>query len=227
MVETLSGLLARLDVSDDCRAIVLQSEGKNFCAGAMHDPDEPETLVPADDDEDRYKLVASLFGNTKPIVAAIQGSAVGAGFGLAMTADFRVAASDAKFAANFVKIGFCPGFGLTATLPRTIGLQRTALMFLTGRRFPAQEVQPWGLVDEIVEPREVRDAALRLAQELAANAPLGMLATRKRLRGDLAREVLISQGIDSPEQARLRLTKDHVEGVVAYRDRRPPVFVGQ
>jgi len=220
--------LRYLDDEPRCRAILFQAEGKNFCAGAMHDPDNEETLIPNTTDVQRaWDLVAALFSNTKPVVAAIQGAVVGAGFGLSMIADFRVAADNARFSANFVKIGFCPGFGLPVTLPRTIGAQRTAFMFMTGRRFKAEEVAPWGLVDEVVPLEQLSQAAMALALELAGNAPLAMSSTRRRLREGLSAAVRAAQEIDSPEQTRLRFTEDHREGVVAYRDRRPANFMGR
>jgi enoyl-CoA hydratase/carnithine racemase len=224
----LGEALARLDDDSRCRSILFLAEGKNFCAGARHDPDDPETLVPdASDPDARYNNVVRLFSNRKPIVAGIQGAVVGAGFGLSMIADFRIAATNARFAANFVKIGFCPGFGLPYSLPRAVGAQRAAFMFLTGRRFTAAEVAPWGLVDGVVELEDLTASAMALAKELAENAPLGMASTRARLRADLPKGVRASLEIDSPEQTRLRLTEDHLEGVIAYRDRRPGVFVGR
>jgi enoyl-CoA hydratase/carnithine racemase len=228
LTETLGQALADLDDQDDCRAVLLLAEGKNFCAGARHEPENPETMAPdVRDLEGKYAGVARLFSNRKPIVAGIQGAVVGAGFGLSMLADFRVAADNARFSANFVKIGFCPGFGLPYTLPRVIGAQHAAFMFMTGRRFTAHEVAPWGLVDEVVPLDSLADAALALARELAGNAPLGMASTRRRLREGLSDGVLASVRIDSPEQTRLRLTEDHVEGVLAYRERRPAAFVGR
>ena len=104
-----------------------------------------------------------LFSCKKPIVGAIQGPAIGGGLGLALVPDFRVASPEARFAANFVKIGFHPGFGLTYTLPRLIGVQRANLMFLTGRRITGEEAFAWGLADLLVEPERLREAATKLA----------------------------------------------------------------
>lgn len=228
LVEDLGQALADIDADDGARAVLLLAEGKNFCAGARHDPDEPETLVPNRDDlEGQYAAVARLFANKKPVAAAVQGAAIGAGFGLCMLADFRIAAHNARFSANFVKIGFCPGFGLTHTLPRVIGAQAAARMFLTGRRYTAEQVLPWGLVDEVVPLEQLTSQALALAHELAGNAPLAMATTLARLRGDRAEGVLASLRIDGPEQNRLRLTEDHLIGVAAYRERRPAQFLGR
>jgi enoyl-CoA hydratase/carnithine racemase len=228
LIRRIGDALHHLDTMDECRAVLLQAEGKHFCAGAMHDPDDETTMRPDMENLDgKYDAVGRLFSSRKPIVAAIQGAVVGAGFGLSMLADFRVAAENAKFVPNFVKIGFCPGFGLPVTLPRVIGPQRAAFMMMTGRRFSAREVEPWGLADLVVPLAELPEAALALAAELAGNAPLGMSATRARLRDGLAEAVRHSQTIDVPEQSRLRVTEDHVEGVLAYRERRPAHFKGR
>ena len=139
LMRDLADALRDLDEENDCRAVVLATAGRVFCGGA--DLTAPtgiggqgmEGINPL------YVEAVRLFSNKKPIVAAIQGAAVGAGLGLALVADFRVAAPEARFTANFVKLGFHAGFGLSHTLPRLIGLQRAALMLETGRRIPGEE----------------------------------------------------------------------------------------
>jgi enoyl-CoA hydratase/carnithine racemase len=209
------------------RAIVLQSEGKTFSAGADFSPSPHERTV-TDELRAFYDQAVRLFSVKLPIVAAIQGAAVGAGLGLALVSDFRVAAPEARFVANFTKLNFHPGFGLTHTLPRLIGQQRASLMFLTGRRIKAEEGLAWGLVDEVVSAQELRPAALRLAAEIAANGPLAVAATRNTLRGKLGAEVCAQlDGIEYPEQTRLRETEDFQEGVRSVAERRPANFVGR
>jgi len=156
----------------------------------------------------------------------VQGAAVGAGLGLALVADFRVAAPEARFTANFVKLGFHPGFGITHTLPRVIGMQRAQLMCLTGRRIRADEALVWGLVDEIAPLEGLRDAALTLARELAENAPLAVESTRATLRAGLAEAVRTQTDHELIEQTWLRATADFAEGVKSVNERRPGVFVG-
>src|SRR6185436_1909247 len=143
----------------------------------------------SDDRNPLYSEAVRLFRCKKPVVAAIQGAAIGGGFGLALVADFRVASPDARFGANFVKLGIHPGFGLTHTLPRVIGQQKAALMFLTGRRLTGEEALAWGLVDKLVAPESLRAEAMGLAQEIAENAPLAVQSTRATLRGDLGDKV--------------------------------------
>ncbi|HET9161072.1 MAG TPA: enoyl-CoA hydratase/isomerase family protein [Caulobacteraceae bacterium] len=222
LMAELAGVFDTLDADVECRAIVLCSAGKNFCAGAdlVNRPGNPSLST-----SDLYVQAVRLFDNKKPIVAAVQGAAVGAGLGLAIVADFRIAGADARFTANFTKLGFHPGFGLTHTLPRLIGGQRAALMFMTGRRIKADEALVWGLVDEVAD--DPRAAAMRLAQEIAENAPLAVQSTRATLRGDLSAAVKSQTDHEHKEQTWLRQTEDYAEGVRAVNERRPGNFVGR
>jgi len=227
-VEFMRDLADAFDAIDqevELRCSVLQAEGKNFCAGA--DLVRSESAGGLGAVNPLYDQAVRLFSVKKPIVAAVQGAAVGAGLGLAVMADFRIASPDARFAANFVKLGFHPGFGLTHTLPRLVGRSKAELMFLTARRVKAEDGLAWGLVDEVVPLAEVRAAALRLATEIAENAPLAIISTRKTLRGDLAAAVRAQTDIEAGEQAWLRKTEDYAEGVKSVSERRVGNFVGR
>jgi len=168
-----------------------------------------------------------LFSTELPIVAAVQGAAIGAGLGLALVADFRVAAPEARFAANFVKLGFHPGFGLTHTLPRLIGRQNAARMFLTGERFDAEAALKMGLADEVAPLDQLLARAHALAASIAENAPLAVRSTRKTLRGDLAAAVRAQTDHEFVEQQWLMKTDDFREGVKAVNERRPGDFRGR
>src|SRR5476649_2751561 len=190
LMRHLADALGDVDAERDLRVCVLTSAGKAFCAGA--DLTAPTGIVnpgAGPGINALYVEAVRLFSNKKPIVAAIQGAAVGAGLGLALVADFRIAAPEARFTANFVKLGFHPGFGITHTLPRLIGEQRAALMCLTGRRLKADEALAWGLVDEVVPLDGLREAALKLAREIAEAAPLAVQSTRATLRKGIAEAV--------------------------------------
>ena len=221
----LANAFDAIDGEIELRCSVLQAQGKNFCAGA--------DLVRREDQgglgavNPLYDEAVRLFSAKKPIVAAVQGAAVGAGLGLAVMADFRIASLDARFAANFVKLGFHPGFGLTYTLPRLIGHTKAELMFLTGRRVKAEDGLPWGLVDDVVPLDDLRAAALRLATEIAENAPLAIVSTRKTLRGDVAAAVRAQTDTEAIEQGWLRDTEDYKEGVRSVGERRVGNFVGR
>lgn len=226
LIGALADVFEEMDRTDDVRALVLATAGKVFCGGADLSGDKPladesgESETPA-----LYRNAVRLFAAKKPVVAAIQGAAVGAGLGLALVADFRVAAPEARFSANFVTLGFHAGFGISYTLPRVVGEQHAALMMLTGRRVKAEDALRYGLADEIAPLTELRAAAQRLAGEIAANAPLGVEATRATLRGALAEAIRTRTEHERAEQDRLMQTADFREGIRAVAERRPGEFV--
>ncbi len=217
-----------LDADAECRALVLAAQGKAFCAGANFgdsDSDGSEILGgPRPGAAHLYIQGVRLFRTKKPIVAAVHGAAVGGGLGLAMVADFRVTCPEARFSANFTRLGFHPGFGLTVTLPAVVGPTKAALLFYTSRRIGGEEALKLGLADMLVPQDKVREAALSLAAEIAENSPLGLIATRTTLRGDLADRVRAATERELAEQTRLRQTEDFKEGVRAMAERRPPHF---
>ncbi|WP_374470857.1 enoyl-CoA hydratase/isomerase family protein [Phenylobacterium sp.] len=227
LIEHLAEALEAADASDRARCIVLQAEGKAFCAGADLARSDDRVAIGMDGVSALYQQAARLFAVETPIVAAVQGAAVGAGLGLAVACDFRIAAPEARFAANFVKLGFHPGFALTHTLPRLIGEQKAHLMFLTGRRIRAEEALAWGLVDEVVPAEALRGAAMTLAREIAENAPLAVVATRKTSRAGLLEAARAQMALEHREQTILRATDDFAEGVRAVNERRAGNFVGR
>ena len=219
LMTTLGQIFEDMDQDASVRAIVFAAQGSAFCAGA-------DFNTPGGASRDVYPAAARLFATRKPVIAAIQGPAVGGGLGLALVADFRVAAPEARFAANFVKLGIHPGFGLTHTLPRLIGVQKAALLMYTGRRLNAEQALAWGLVDEVVEASDLRAAARRLADEIAEAAPLAVVATRATLRQGLFDAFRDQVRHESEEQTKLLATADAREGVAAVAERRPGRFIG-
>ncbi|MGD9863981.1 MAG: enoyl-CoA hydratase/isomerase family protein [Pseudodonghicola sp.] len=223
LVHQIADACAALDADPDCRAIVLCSAGKNFCAGADFSNRSGRDNVAAD----LYAQAVRIFSATTPMVAAIQGAAIGGGLGLAVAADFRIAAPEARFSANFTQLGFHPGFGLTHTLPRLLGQQQASLMFLTGRRIDGEEAARIGLVDALAPLDSLRETAHALAREIAANAPLAVASTRATLRQGLAAAVQAAVEHELAEQTRLFGTEDCREGLRAAGARRAPVFTGR
>lgn len=226
LITEIADALAAVDDLPDVRAMVLCSEGKSFSAGAELTSTTDSVAVGMDGMRALYAQAMRLFEIRKPVVAAVQGAAVGAGLGLAIFADFRVASPEARFCANFVKLAFHPGFGLTHVLPNLIGLSRASLMLLTGQRVKPEEGFAWGLVDEIAERSNLRAAAIALATELAQNGPLAVVATRKTLRSSMAEAVRAQMELEIREQSALRGTADFAEGVRAVAERRTGRFVG-
>ncbi|HKI75231.1 MAG TPA: enoyl-CoA hydratase/isomerase family protein [Pseudomonadales bacterium] len=230
LIRDMADCFDEIDRDDDCRAIVLCSEGKHFCAGANFGSparDEERQQRSADNPNPLYTEAVRLFRAKTPVVAAVQGAAVGGGFGLAVMADFRVLCPDTRMTANFVKLGFTPGFGLTYTLPRIIGVQKSNLLFFTGRRINGETAYEWGLGDIFTETENVRSAAIELAREIAENAPLAVVSVREQVRPGLADEVKRITDIEGREQFKLQQTEDHREGVKAVSERRPGNFKGR
>jgi enoyl-CoA hydratase/carnithine racemase len=228
LVAEIADALEALDRDPGCRAIVLCAEGKHFCAGADFSARGPDGRgEPVERGRHLYKEAVRLWRTGKPIVAAVQGAAVGAGLGLAVMADFRVACPEARLSANFTRMGFHPGFGLTATLPRLVGAQNAALMFYTGRRFTGEEALAMGLIDRLVPAEQLRAAATALAAEIAEAGPLAIVATRETLRRGLAEAVQAATEREYQEQTWLRQTEDFRAGTRAMAERRLPVFTGR
>jgi 2-(1,2-epoxy-1,2-dihydrophenyl)acetyl-CoA isomerase len=219
LIEELADAYEELDGA--CRAIVLCSEGKHFCAGARLGPGggERETAK-------LYEHAARLFAAATPVVAAVQGAAVGGGLGLALSADLRVASPESRFSANFSRLGFHHGFGLTVTLPEVAGRQAAYDLLYTGRRVRGEEAHSLGLCDRLVDAARVRDEARALAAEIAGSAPLAVRAIRATMRAGLADRIRTATDREAAEQARLAATDDFREGVTATAERRAPRFTG-
>jgi enoyl-CoA hydratase/carnithine racemase len=225
LIRSLADALEALDETAACRAVLLCAEGKSFCAGANFA--SRDTEAPSGTTNPLYAQAVRLFACKKPIVAAVQGAAVGGGLGLALAADFRVVCPEARFSANFVKLGIHPGFGLSHTLPRLVGQQKAALMFYSGRRIGGEEAVAWGLADLIAGADRLRAVAGELAAEIAEGAPLALVSTRATMRRGLADAVTAQTDHEAKEQAWLFRTEDHREGVNAVAERRPGRFLGR
>lgn len=214
-----------------CRAVVLCSEGRSFCAGAnFRSESAPD---PADEGGFEqaarafYDQAIRIFSSPLPMVAAVHGPAIGAGLGLALACDLRVVGEGGWFQANFVRLGIHPGFALSHTLPRLIGVGKASDMLLTGRKVGADEAERIGLADRKVPEGEETADARALALEVAQAAPLAVSATRATLRHGLVDEVRTTLAHELAEQARLAGSADAIEGVSAMLERRQPVFRGR
>jgi len=226
LIAAIGDAFDAFDRDAKCRAIVLAAEGKAFCAGADF-ANRPATGGASETGKHLYKEAVRLFRTKKPVIAAVHGPAIGGGLGLALVADFRVTCTEARFSANFARLGFHPGFGLTATLPRLVGAQKAALLFYTGRRIAGDEAVAMGLADLLVPQAEVRAAAMALAAEIAQSSPLAVVSTRETLRRGLAEQIEAATERELIEQEWQRRTEDFREGVKAMAERRLPDFKGK
>ena len=224
LIENLCDAFEALDDDGACRAIVLAAAGKHFCAGANFADRDPTK-----DDSGRhlYDEAVRLFETRLPVVAAIQGAAIGGGLGLALMPDFRIATPGARFSANFARLGFHHGFGLSVTLPRLVGQQAAMELLYTGRRLKGEEAHALGLCDRLVPPERLRDEAHALARAIAISAPLAIRSIRETLRGTLAADIRSATDREKAEQERLQKTDDWREGTKAMAERREPDFKGR
>ena len=221
LIQQIADCFDELEQDDRCRAIVLAAQGKAFCAGAdfssgndLFAPDSADNAIGL------YKNAIRLFDCKKPIVGAIQGAAIGGGLGLALVPDFRVVAKEARFAANFVRLGIHPGFGISYVLPRLISQQNANLMLLTGRRINGEQAYHWGLADQLSDAASLRHDAIALAAEIAECAPLAVESTRATLRKGLVEALKEQVEHEFAEQVWLAKTADHAEGSRAVGERR-------
>lgn len=225
LIGQLADTLEGLDADDRCRAVVLCAQGKHFCAGANFSA--PAAPTGAESDVHLYDEAVRLFATQTPVVAAIQGAAIGGGLGLALFPDFRVACPESRFSANFARLGFHQGFGLSVTLPNLVGSQVAMDLLYTGRRVPGEEALAVGLCDRLVPSDQLREVAHAWAVEIATSAPLAIRSIRETLRGDLTNQIRVATNREKAEQDRLQKTEDFREGVRAMGQRRRPEFKGQ
>lgn len=224
LISQIADACDELAADPRCRAIVLCSAGRVFCAGADFGSAH---AVGTPAGEHLYDQAIRLFEQPLPVVAAVQGAAIGGGLGLAMAADFRVAAPEARFAANFALLGIHHGFALGVTLPAAVGQQAALDLLYTGRRIRGEEAHALGLADRLAEPGQARSQAHALAAQIAAAAPLAIRSIRSTMRGRLADEARAAMARERAEQERLMHSADWKEGVAAVSGRRPANFSGR
>jgi enoyl-CoA hydratase/carnithine racemase len=220
LVDAVATAYEVLGESSWCRAVVLAAEGRHFCAGLDFGANASQDIAAL------YRHALRLFAAPLPVVAAVQGAAIGGGCGLALSADFRVASPESRFSANFARLGFHHGFALTVTLPATVGQQAAADLLLTGRRVGGEEALALGLCDRLAADGDVLATALAYAGELASSGPLAVRAIRATLRAGLVDQARAAMEHERAEQERLRHSTDFAEGVRATAERREPRFSG-
>ena len=228
MIGGVATAFENLEADPECRSIVLCAQGSSFCAGADFARRDatprdggPRMVNPL------YAEAIRMASCSKPVVAAVHGPAVGGGLGLAVVADFRVTCPEARFSANFTRLGIHPGFGLTVMLPRLIGQQKAAMLFYTGRRIGGEEAVAIAPASVLVPEGQGRAYARELAAEIAESAPLAVQAARATLRAGLVEQIRSAVARESIEQNRNFLSEDFKEGVKAMAERRTPTFTGR
>ncbi|WP_439472669.1 crotonase/enoyl-CoA hydratase family protein [Brevundimonas sp.] len=224
-------------VNDDrgVRCVVLTGAGRAFSAGgdlkAMRDKSGAFAGAGPDIREGYRRevqlIVRALYGLEVPLVAAVNGPAMGLGGDIAGLADIRIASEQASFGAPFLRLGILPGDGGAWLLPRNVGYARAAEMLFTGRTLDARTAHEWGLVNRVVAAEYLMEEALKTAGEIAAQAPHALRMTKALLRQ--GREATFDQILEmtAAMQALAHLTEDHAEGVAAVLEKRTPEFRGR
>lgn len=227
MLAVLAERLDELDRNTDCRAIVLTGAAGHFCSGGDISgmTAERPLMVGRTRMELGHRVVRAICGGAKPVIAAVEGYAAGAGLSLAAAADYVVSSSSAKYVSSFSKVGLIPDLGLMWTLPRRIGMAESKRMFATARVVAAAEAKQLGLIDALVEPEALMASALEIARSFATGAPLSMALVKSAYaKGVETLEGALRNEVDN--QAALYLTADHKEAVAAFMEKRSPSFKG-
>jgi 2-(1,2-epoxy-1,2-dihydrophenyl)acetyl-CoA isomerase len=227
MIDALAEALDALDADRECRVIVLTGAGGHFCSGGDVSGMTPDRALLGSRRriERAHRIIRRIVGAQKPVIAAVEGYAFGAGLSLAAACDYVVSSSAAKYCAVFVKVGLIPDMGLLWTLPQRIGLGESKKMFMSGRTLEAEEALRLGLIDQLVEPGASLDAALQQASALAEVSPLAVALTKAAYaRGCASLDEALRNELD--HQPVLYLSQDHNDAVAAFREKRTPVFKG-
>ncbi len=227
--------VARINAAPEVRAVILTGAGPAFCSGGNVREMRDKTGMfagNAEDVERQYRggiqrIPRALAALEVPIIAAVNGPALGAGFDLTCMCDLRLASSTATFAQSFVKLGIIPGTGGAWLLPRIVGWSRAAEMGFTGDAIDAHTALAWGLVSDVVAPDALIASAGQLADRIAANPPQAVRAMKRLVRESTRGSLASVLDASAAEQARLHDTADHREAVAALFDKRPPHFTGR
>ena len=226
---------AALNDDHAIRCVILTGEGRAFSAGgdlrAMANPEGPfsgDVLQVRDNYRANiHRAARAIYGLDMPVIAAVNGAAIGLGCDVACMADIRIASANAKFGVTFLRIGLVPGDGGSWLLPRVIGMSRAAELLFTGDVIDAETAASWGLVSRVVPADELMDQAMAMASKIAALPPHSLRMTKTLLRRGT--DISYDTALDMAAMAQVvaHSTADHLEGVNAMLEKREPVFKGR
>jgi len=233
VLEGLRASVARAKEDPELRCVIVTGRGKSFCAGAdfksgaQRDGGAARKLLPNERSFAMYSPFLSILQIEVPVIGALQGHAIGGGFGLALVCDIRVANRDARFGANFTRLGIHPGMATTYILPRLVGLPRAAELLFAGRIVSGSEAAELGMVNHAVAEAEVMPRALEIAREIAGCAPIAVRWTKRSLYRNYGWDPVSAAEGEAHAQSRTFETEDSKEGVAALLEKRAPVFKGR
>jgi len=233
-VDDFLAAIARIQADRDVRAVILTGAGTAFSSGgdirdmARQSSGEVSGLeIRQDYRNGIQRLPLALFNLEVPVIAAVNGPAMGAGLDLTCMCDIRIASEKALFAESFVKLGIIPGDGGAWLLPRVIGLSRAAEMTFTAQPIDAQQALEWNLVSRVVPAEQLMPTAIELAERIAANPPHAVRMAKRLMREGMHSRLDTLLELSAGMQALSHQTADHREAVQAFLEKRKPVFTGQ
>ncbi len=232
MARELQGALDDAAGNPDVRAIVLTGAGRGFCAGQDLAAVDMSAGAPRVDltefiREQYNPVITRLRTIEKPIIAAVNGVAAGAGANIALACDIVLAASSASFIQSFTKIGLVPDSGGTWTLPRLVGFARASALMLLADKVTATQAREWGMIWQVHEPAELADAVRKLAATLAAQPTRAFGLTKRLLNASFQNDLTAQLALEEELQGDAGKSADFREGVVAFLEKRAPVFTGR
>ena len=225
-------LCAQMRLDASVKVIVLTGNGKSFCAGGnIKDMQARDGIFAGSPYELRntyrdgiQRIPTALYDLDIPIIAAVNGAAIGAGLDLACMCDIRIASTKAVFAESFVKLGIVPGDGGAWLLPRIIGIPKASLMAFTGDTIDAEKALEWGLVEQLCDPQELETQAVALAERIAANPGHALRLCKRLLREGQHMRLDSLLELSAAYQSLAHHTEDHQEAVAAFVDKRTPEY---
>lgn len=232
LLDEFTAVVAEVRSDHNLRCVVITGKGNCFSAGAdfksvIQRNVKERPMQPYERSHAMYEPFLSVLDIEVPVIGALNGHAVGGGFGLALTCDLRIANTGAKYGANFTRIGLHPGLAVSYLLPRLVGVSQAAQMLFTGRLIKGLDAERIGLVSEALPAEKVLDRAMELAEEIAGNAPIAVRMTKRSLYEGLDWQPRRAALQEAFAQAVTVDTADAKEGVAALLEKRPPEFRGE
>ena len=238
LLKSLVDSLESVASDDSIRAVIITGSGRAFCSGADTDEmaggksDGPHKLGATGAEGLRrgfhlaQKLILGVHEMEKPVIAAINGDAVGAGFDLACACDIRIASDKARFMAAYIHVGLFPGYGGTWLYPRLFGYAKAAELMYTGSFMDVTEASSLGFLNDVVPDQDLKGAAEDMARRIADGPPIAIRLAKTMMRRGLSMDLETSLEMSAAAEAITLSSTDHVEGMEALRQKRRPKFKG-
>ncbi len=228
MLGPFQQVIDRVKEDREIRCVVITGKGSSFCSGADFRSTilERRGELPQDASYAIYRPFLTILDVQVPVIAAMNGHAIGGGFGLGLVCDLRVANRDARYGANFARLGFSSGMAISYLLPRIAGVPRAAELLFTGRVFSGAEAAEMGIANHAVGAGEVLAKARELADEIAACAPVAVRMMKRAMYRGLGWDPKSAGEVEAMLQSRTMEMQDVKEGIAALLEKRPPRFSG-